>query len=83
MVDLGTYKSKYLNTGKITPEESFMNVYAEEINKSEHVRTDTKRLPILLDAKYKKEYLNKVMNNQCQHLTETQRNELLNLLQKP
>ena len=66
-----TYKFKYLNTGKITPEESFMNVYAEEINKSEHVRTDTKRLPILLDAKYKKEYLNKVMNNQCQHLTET------------
>ena len=25
MVDLGPYESKYLNTGKITPEESFMN----------------------------------------------------------
>ena len=25
MVDLGMHKFKYLNTGKLTPEESFMN----------------------------------------------------------
>ena len=31
MVDLGTYKFKTLNTGKITPEESFMDAYAEEM----------------------------------------------------
>ena len=29
MVDLGKYEFKYLETGKITPEESFMNDYAE------------------------------------------------------
>ena len=29
MVDLGMQKFKYLNTGKITPEESFMNAYTE------------------------------------------------------
>ena len=29
MVNLGTYQFKDLNTGKITPEESFMNAYAE------------------------------------------------------
>ena len=30
MVDLGMHKLEYLNTGKITPEESFMNAYTEE-----------------------------------------------------
>ena len=29
MVDLGTYIFKDLNTGKITPEESFTNAYVE------------------------------------------------------
>ena len=31
MVDLGTYIFKYLNTGKITPEESFANAYVVEV----------------------------------------------------
>ena len=43
---------------------------------------DTKQLHVILDAKYKKTDLHKVMENQCQHLTMTQRNELLKLLQK-
>ena len=30
MVDLGMHKFKYLNTGKLTPEESFMNSYTED-----------------------------------------------------
>ena len=30
MVDLGMHKFKYLNTGKLTPEESFMNAYTED-----------------------------------------------------
>ena len=34
MVDVGMYKYKGLNTGKITPEESFTNYYAEEIHES-------------------------------------------------
>ena len=29
MVDMGMYEFKYLNTGNITPEELFMNVYTE------------------------------------------------------
>ena len=32
IVDLGTYEYKDLETGKITPEELFMNAYAEEVN---------------------------------------------------
>ena len=77
MVDMGTYEFKYLNTGKLTPAELFMNAYSEEINELEQVHTSTKKLNVILDAKYEKEHLNKVMDNQFQHLTKTQRNELL------
>ena len=42
MVDWVTYELKTLNTGKIKPEESFMNAYAEEIHESEQVHTYTK-----------------------------------------
>ena len=74
MVDLDTYIFKDLNTGKITPEESFTNAYVEEVYESEHVRTATKRLRVILEAKYEKSDLHKVMETQCQHLTTTQRN---------
>ena len=82
MVDLGMYVFKYLNKGEITHEELFNNAYVEEVYESEHVRTVTKRLRVILDAKYEKVDLHKVMETQCQHLTMTQRNELLQLLQK-
>ena len=36
----------------------------------------------MLDARYEKEDLNKVIKNQCQYLTETKCNELLKLLLK-
>ena len=41
----------------------------------------TKLLRVILDTKYVKADLNKVMKNQCQNLTETPHNELLKLLQ--
>ena len=37
---------------------------------------------VILDVKYKKADLHKVMETQCQHLTMTQRNDLFKLLQK-
>ena len=37
---------------------------------------------VILDAKYEKSDLHKVMETQCQHLTVTQRNDLMKLLQK-
>ena len=37
---------------------------------------------VILDAKYKKSDLHKVMETQCQHLTMIQCNELLKLLHK-
>ena len=82
MVDLGTYILKYLNLVEIKSEESFTGAYVKEVYASEHVLTATKLLRINLDAKYKKADLHKVMENQCQHLTMTQRNYLLKLLHK-
>ena len=46
------------------------------------MRNDTKILRVILDAKYEKADLHKVMENQPQHLPMTQRNELLKLLHK-
>ena len=43
IVDLGTYIFKDLNTGKITPKESFDNAYSEEVYESDHVNNDTKK----------------------------------------
>ena len=74
MVDLGTYIFKYLNTRKITPEYFFTNAYFKEVYESQHVRNTTKLLCVILNAKYKKLDLHKVMETQCQHLTMTQRN---------
>ena len=82
MVDLNAYLFNDLNTRKIKPEGYFTDAYVEEVYESEHISTATKRLHIILEAKYEKVDLPKVMETQCQHLTMTQRNDLLRLLQK-
>ena len=81
MVDLGMYEFKYLNTGKLTPEESINNAYVYEVYESEHVRSTTKRLRVTLDSKYEKADLHKVMETQYQNLTITHYNEWMKLLQ--
>ena len=81
MVYLGMYEFKYLNTGKFTPKELFTNYYIKEVYESEHTRTTTKRLGVILDAKYEQLDLHKLMETQCRNLTVTQRNEFLKLLQ--
>ena len=60
----------------------FTNAYVKEVYESEHVRTATKQSRVILYPEYKKLDLHKVMENKCQHLTMTQRNALLKLLQK-
>ena len=52
----------------------FTNAYVEEVYESEHVHTATKKLRVILDDKYEKADLHKVMENQYQHLIMTQRN---------
>ena len=50
MVDLGTYELK-INTGEITPEESFITAYVEEVYESEQFHTSTKTIRLILDVK--------------------------------
>ena len=69
MVDLGTYLLKTLNIGEIKPEELFTDAYVEEVYESEHLRTSNKVLRVILDAKYEKADLHKVMETQRQNLT--------------
>ena len=58
-----------------------MNAYGEETHELYQFQNSTKQLRVILDDKYEKTDLNKVMENQFQHLTEIQYNELLKLLQ--
>ena len=51
---MGMYEFKILNTGKITPEELFTNAYIKKGHESEHLCIPTKRLRVILDAKYEK-----------------------------
>ena len=61
MVDLGMHKFKYLNTGKLTPEESLMNSYKEGNYEQEKIHPDNKQLRVILYSKYEKTNLHKVM----------------------
>ena len=63
MVDLGTYIFKYLNAGKITPKESFTDAYVKEVYELGYVCTDTEQLRVILNTKYEKSNLYKVMEN--------------------
>ena len=58
-----------------------MDAYVEEVFKLENICSSTKILRKILDVKYEKANLNKVMNEKFQHLSENQRNDLIRLLQ--
>ena len=47
IVDLGMNKFKYLNTGNITPDESFMNAYTEDNYELEQIHISNKRLRLI------------------------------------
>ena len=82
MVDLGTYIFKELNTGEIPPEYFLLMLTSKEYMSQSIYILLQYLVRVILYAKYNKVNLNKVMENQCQHLTMTHRNELLKLLQK-
>ena len=68
MENLGTYIFEDLNIRKIIPEEIFTNVYVKEVYESEHVRTATKLLHVILNSKYEKSDLHNLLENKCQHV---------------
>ena len=82
MVDVSNYSFKYITDKTVKPEESFVNSYVEECLESESAINSTCRMCRMLDANYKKADLNKVMTEQCQHLTATESIILLHVLKK-
>ena len=50
IIDLGMYEFNDLNTGNITTEEILLNIYSEEIHKSEKSHTSNKGLGVIIDA---------------------------------
>ena len=52
-------------------DESFLNEYVNECHESEPIRMATYRVRKILDTTYKNAYLNKNINEHCQHLTVT------------
>ena len=73
MVDIITYDFKLLIYNKVKPEESFINAYVGELLESEGKMSSTRRILIVLDAKYEKADLNQVMDEQCQQLSHNKR----------
>ena len=71
MVDVSNYDFKYITDKTVKPEESFVNLYINECLESKNAISSTYRMRRILDVKYEKADLNKVMNEQCQHLTDT------------
>ena len=82
MFDVSNYGIKYLTDKIVKPEESFINAYVNECLKSEGAISTTCRMRGILDAKYEKADLNKVMSKQCQHLPTKELERLLKLLRK-
>ena len=66
--------------GKIIPEEFSTNAYVKELYETEHVHSSTKKLRVILYAKYENADLHKFMETQCQRLEITRHNEVLKLL---
>ena len=82
MVDISNYNFNIITDKTVKPEESFINLYANECLKSDSAISATCRMRIILDVKYKKSDLNKVMTKKCQHLNNKERKILLILLRK-
>ena len=83
MVDVSNDNFKSITNKTVKPEESFINLYVNEEYKSDNAIKSTRRMLIILDAKYKKADLSEVMTKQCQkHLTATQHHALLKVLNK-
>ena len=80
MVGLSNYEFKSLTNKIDKPEESFIIPYVYECLKSEITISSTRIMQIILDTKYEKSDINKVMKEQCQHLTTNESENILKRL---
>ena len=82
MIDLGNHEFKSLTEKIVKPEESFIISYVDKCLESEGTIISTCRIRRILYTKYKKSYLNQVMDKQCHHLIPNEQEKLLNILRK-
>ena len=82
MVDVINYDFNIITDRTVKPEEYVINSYGNGCFEPKSAISATRRMRNILDAKYKKEDLNRVMIEQCQHLNTGKRKRLLNLLRK-
>ena len=62
MVDVSTYEFQPLTEDRVKLEEPFINSYVDESLEYEGTISSTYRICRILDAKYKKDDLNQVMD---------------------
>ena len=80
MVDVINHDFKYITDKTVKLEELFVNSYVDKLLESNSPISSTHRIRRILDEKYKTADLNKLMTEQCQHLTATESHILLNPL---
>ena len=82
MVDVSTHDFKPLRDNKVKKEEYYINTYVNKCLKYDGTISSKCRIHRILEAKYKKVDLNKVMDEQCQHLNPNEQERLLHILEK-
>ena len=82
MVDVSNYDFTYITDKTVKSEDYFIKLYLHECLECNSTISSTRRMCRILDAKYKSYDLNKVMDEQFQHLNATERYRLLNILNK-
>ena len=82
MFYVSNYNFKSIIDKTVKPEESFFNLYIDKCHESDSAINSTRIMRRILDAKYQKDDLNKVMTEHCQHITAAEIHIILHLLNK-
>ena len=82
MVDVRNYNFNIITKKTVKPEEYFINSYVNKCLEYDSEISATCRMRRILDPKYEKAKLNKVMTKKCQHLNTKERRRLLILFRK-
>ena len=69
MADLSKYDFRYLTENMVKREESFIDSYVNKFLQSESSMSLTHKIRRILDAKYEKYDLNKVITEQYHHFS--------------
>ena len=65
MVDISNYDFKFITDKTVKPEESFINLYINKCLKSDSAISSTHNMRRILDMKYEKVDLKKVIDKKC------------------